>query len=85
MREQCNYIIVTNDLCKNLSFTELSCIELTSVSRLHFCGRYHHSKTISSCKVALRGYEPEYETTLNKYSGGICHQSEDGWALETPA
>ena len=48
-----------------------SFIELTSVSRLHFYGRYHHSKTISSCKVSLRGYEPQYETTLNKYGGGI--------------
>ena len=38
-----------------------SFIELTSVSRLHFYGRYHHSKKISFCKVALRGYEPDDE------------------------
>ena len=50
-----------------------SFIELTFVSRLHFYGRYHHSKNISSCKVASRGYQPEYETTLTKYNGGICH------------
>ena len=44
----------------------------------------HHSENISSCKVALRGHEPEYETSLNEYSRGICHHSKDGSALETP-